>query len=125
MAGNAEVILQAGARYWVAINGEQSRSLSTSRLVGSNLSRAPQRLSTKDFVPDVAILGWRHQGTTPPVSKKPPVGALSGARACRNASAAPSSSVWVPLLPFRSVVSGSVHSKGTLSLMIHIWSEFP
>jgi hypothetical protein len=46
---------------------------------------------------------WIYQGTTPPVSKKPPVGASSGARDWRTVSAAPSSTVWVPLLPFNSV----------------------
>src|SRR5580704_13172580 len=47
---------------------------------------------------------WRiYQGTMPPVSKKPPVGASSGARDWRTVSAAPSSTVWVPLLPFNSV----------------------
>src|ERR1700688_3513895 len=56
-----------------------------------------------DFVAGIGIFDWRHQGTTPPVSKKPPVGASSETRACRNASAAPSSSVCVPLLPFISV----------------------
>jgi len=84
-------------------SSSQKSLVNTSRLVGSNLSKVPQKLSTNDFVPGIGILDWNHQGTTPPVSMKPPVGASSGARACRNASAAPSSSVCVPLLPFRSV----------------------